>query len=367
MSITSFKRSSLAVAVAVSLGLGLTPVASAAALPSATSGSAASRAVVAKPTITGQPASPTVVTGNAVRFSVRATGAGLTYRWEESLAGHPWATIPNAKAADLYVAAVPGRNKAHYRAIVANTGGQVYSHAAMLTVVVPRASISAQPVNVRVVSGQLATFSVKATGLSLGYRWQGKVPGKDWGYIAGATKSSYSVRAIVARNGYQFRAVINNPGGQVNSGVAGLGVDPTRADPYRANVASYLTKWGVVVRPTNTDAAAEVKTDKLGPPPLAGNRYVAAFVDVRYLGAGSTAPYVGLDVEFIGGDGRTYTDTNRLYWNNSIYSIDPLYYGATAEFATIVEVPAAAVAGGRWRIDDTTDYSNIRTTWYGLS
>ncbi|MTD16735.1 hypothetical protein GIS00_22620 [Nakamurella sp. YIM 132087] len=74
-----------------------------------------------------------------------------------------------------------------------------------------------------------------------------------------------------------------------------------------------------------------------------------------------------MDVEFVGGDGRTYTDTNNFYWSNNIYAVGGLYKGASATFATIVEVPAGAIAGGKWRADDTSVYGSYTTAWWALS
>ncbi len=141
----------------------------------------------------------------------------------------------------------------------------------------------------------------------------------------------------------------------------------TRSNPFRAGTSVQLTDWRVLAEPTNTDAWARVRADGLGGAPAAGYRYVVTFIDIRYVGTYASDPFFDLDVAFIGADGRTYTDTNKLYWTNNLYHVGTLYYYATGQFATIVEVPAAAVAGGRWRIDDTSDYFNIRTAWFGLS
>ena len=65
----------------------------------------------------------------------------------------------------------------------------------------------------------------------------------------------------------------------------------------------------------------------------------------------------------MGGNGRTYTETFVVY-EDDIYDVDTMYKGARATFYTVVEVPAAAVAGGRWLITDDSDYSNQKSAWF---
>ena len=118
-----------------------------------------------------------------------------------------------------------------------------------------------------------------------------------------------------------------------------------------------MADWSVTLGRTDTDvwdvfAAVNMFND----PPAAGWRYVMAPVTVRYLGAGYATPWLDVDVELLGGDGRVYTP-----WGNGcgvaprpVYDIDDMYTGASAGFDNCVAIPASAIAGARWRGSGST-------------
>jgi hypothetical protein len=142
----------------------------------------------------------------------------------------------------------------------------------------------------------------------------------------------------------------------------------SRSKPFKAGTITILNSWLATVEPTNTNAYAYILSHyDDDTPPAPGDVYVLTGVDIGYIGSGSALPWLDLNVGFVGGDGLTYTDTVNLYWPDNIYNINEMYNGAVARFVTIVEVPSSAVPGGRWRIDDTSDFSNEQTAWYGLS
>lgn len=362
MKMTSFTRTIAIAATVVGCALSVVPSAMATVATHAVI-----QAAVAKPVITKQPAATRAVAGNAATFAVSASGQGVLFRWQEKLVGHNWTSISGATGARLVVTATPSRNRAQYRALVQNYGGQIISVVAGLSVFTSAPVLTRQPAGVAVTSGTVASFSVAGSGYALTYQWQVKMPGKAWSNIAQANRSSYGITTSIARSGFQFRVVLATAGGTVVSNPAGLSVVGTRNDPYRPGTAVNLKAWQVKVGSTNINADLMVKNNELGDPPRPGYHYVTVFVGVRYMGSGSRSPYYDLDVDFVGSNGLTYTKTNRFYWNNSIYSIDPMYQNATAEFAAAVEVPASAITGGRWIIEDSTDYSDLKSAWFGLS
>jgi hypothetical protein len=75
-------------------------------------------------------------------------------------------------------------------------------------------TITAQPVNQTVTTGQTATFSVLATGTApLSYQWQ-----KNGANISGATSASYTTPATTSTdNGSTFKVVVSNSVGSVTS------------------------------------------------------------------------------------------------------------------------------------------------------
>jgi hypothetical protein len=68
-------------------------------------------------------------------------------------------------------------------------------------------AITSQPTNATVCSGSSATFSVAATGPSLGYQWQVNT-GSGYTNVSGATGNSLTVSAISTMNGNQYRCVV---------------------------------------------------------------------------------------------------------------------------------------------------------------
>jgi uncharacterized repeat protein (TIGR02543 family) len=98
-------------------------------------------------------------------------------------------------------------------------------------------TITAQPTNVTVTSGQTALFSVTATGTApLTYQWY-----KNNAVIGGATAESYTTPATTTNNsGTQFKVTVTNAYGAVTSSVATLTVNPlpTYTVTYNANGAT---------------------------------------------------------------------------------------------------------------------------------
>lgn len=130
-------------------------------------------------------------------------------------------TTPVTTAAD---------NGAKFNVLVSNSAGSVTSGMATLTVnaatVAP--SITSQPTNQSVTSGQTATFSVTATGTApLSYQWQ-----KNSANISGATAASYTTPATTSTdNGAKFDVVVSNTAGSKTSAIATLTVGAAAVAP----------------------------------------------------------------------------------------------------------------------------------------
>ena len=91
---------------------------------------------------------------------------------------------------------------------------------------VKKPGISKQPQNVSVKAGEQATFTVKATGTDLTYRWQiNRNNGKGFVDITGADKASYTTGVVdMLCNGYKYQCVISNSAGSVTTNAATLTV-----------------------------------------------------------------------------------------------------------------------------------------------
>ena len=176
-------------------------------------------AAAVPPTITSQPASQSVPAGQTAKFSVAATGsAPIAYQWRKN------GSMIEGAVSDTYSAPATAEDDgAAFSVIVSNAVGSVESAAAKLFVmpadVAP--SITVQPADQSVTTGQTATFSVTATGSEpLSYQWQ-----RNSAPISGATDSSYTTAAASsADDGALFTVIVSNPVGSISSHPARLGV-----------------------------------------------------------------------------------------------------------------------------------------------
>lgn len=85
--------------------------------------------------------------------------------------------------------------------------------------------IITQPKNRTVVSGSMVTFSVKAEGQGLKYRWYvQKKAENSWTKISGATKAELTFTAAMSQSGNHYRCRITSAGGNVTSEAAKLTV-----------------------------------------------------------------------------------------------------------------------------------------------
>ncbi len=106
-------------------------------------------------------------------------------------------------------------------------GNNSYSPPPMTPPAAAAPTITTQPANMSVVTGNTATFTVAASGTApLTYQWQ-----KNGTAIAGATSASYTTPAeAVGDNGATFTVMINNSAGSVTSNGATLAVTATAAN-----------------------------------------------------------------------------------------------------------------------------------------
>jgi immunoglobulin I-set domain protein len=179
------------------------------------------------PSLTVQPASVTVNAGQSATFGVSATGtAPISYQWRKngvSIAGAMAATYatPATTLAD---------SGAKFDVVVSNSAGSVTSSQATLTVnpasMAP--TITMQPVNQTVTTGQTATFSATAIGVApLSYQWR-----KNMIAISGANAPSYTTPATtLADNGAKFDVIVSNSLGSVTSNQATLTVNAAPVAP----------------------------------------------------------------------------------------------------------------------------------------
>ena len=184
-------------------------------------------ATTAKPAITKHPSNQAVSAGQTATFTVEATGTPTpTYQWRRNSTSISGATSATYKTP----ATVSGDNGAKFDVVVSNSEGSVTSNAATLTVSAAaiKPAITTQPASKTVITGQMVTFSVVATGTPTPtYQWR-----KNSTNIGSATSASYTTPATTSGdNGAKFDVVVRNSAGSVTSNAATLTVSAAAVKP----------------------------------------------------------------------------------------------------------------------------------------
>ena len=187
-----------------------------------------------KPSITSQPQTQELEIGQTAKFTIVATGKNLKYQWQFlSSSGWKDSGMTGAKTAALSVPVTAERDGQQYRCVVtASTGAFVTSDPAKISV---KTTITSQPTTQEIEIGQIAKFTVAATGVNLTYQWQFLDNGawKNSG-MTGAKTATLSVPVTAARDGQQYRCRVTASGTTLTS-----------------NTASIKVKTAITTQPTN--------------------------------------------------------------------------------------------------------------------
>lgn len=170
--------------------------------------------LLVKTVITAQPKVMLAPIGNTTKFTVTASGAGLTYQWQY-YTGSKWtnSSMTGNKTAALSLPVTAARNGQLYRCVITDANGEtVISDTGKLKV---KTVITVQPQDVTTSAGKTAQFTVTATGAGLTYQWQ-YYTGSKWTSSGqtGNKTATLSIPATTARNGQQYRCVITDANGK---------------------------------------------------------------------------------------------------------------------------------------------------------
>ena len=192
------------------------------------------------PTITTQPVSQTVASGNTATFTVAASGNGtLSYQWYNAsgaINGATSASYTTGTAGTYYVVVTN---------MVGTSMASTTSSTATLTIN-SAPTITTQPSNQTVVLGNSATFSVAATGSgTLSYQWYIGSVGNGTA-IAGATGATYTIATTTSSSAGTYYVAVTNSVGTTNSAAATL----TLTEPF----AAYLSAYGLTGTAPATDS-----------------------------------------------------------------------------------------------------------------
>lgn len=188
--------------------------------------------VTTNTTITANPLDQTVLVGNSASFNVAASGSHnpLTYQWQKyNDATNSYEDVPGAESTTYIIGTVSIDDAGRYRCAVTGDCGVKYSNPALLTVNQP-VSITDHPQDLPPLCvGDVANFSVTATGTVLNYQWQFRGTGvwetlTDGNGISGANSSHLTIASTTTDNNGLYRCVVTGPTSSVttNSNTATL-------------------------------------------------------------------------------------------------------------------------------------------------
>ncbi len=210
------------------------------------------------PSITTQPASLNVTSGNDAVFAVVAVGTeALGYQWRFN-----GTNITGANNPVLRLSGVTGANAGSYSVAITNNAGSAASNAAVLTVTsgIPVAvapSIVTQPAAVSVNTGNTATFAVGVDGTGpFTFQWY-----RDGAKIAGANSASLTFNSVALPNAGSYSVVVSNSAGTVTS--ASVILDVLSVAP--GSPPSITSQPSTVIVPSGGSAILAVAATGAGP------------------------------------------------------------------------------------------------------
>ena len=217
--------------------------------------------------------------------------------------------------------------------------------------------IGQQPQSTTITAGQMATFSLVASGSGLNYQWQSEAPGAaSFTNIGGATSSSYTTGAMQqSASGTQYVCVVSNVNGSVTSSAATLTVTAqSTATPFVTSmtlgtIRNNYTGW---VGMTITTGNAPVTVTALGRI-VAGTSTSTHVVKIVEASNGVDLPGASVTVNVAGGTPNTFVYTNlaspvTLSSNTTYYVITQEAFGGDQWYDynnTIVETSSIATVG----------------------
>lgn len=179
------------------------------------------------PSITRDPASVEVATGQPATFSVVASSVSPVLKYQWLLDNR---AIVGATAASYSVTAASSVTSGDYSVIVTNNTGSVLSKPATLRVFTPSMpAFTVQPLPISVTEGAPVSLSVSASGgPAPTFQWR-----KDGVALAGATSATLTISAAKLGDAGVYSVVATNPSGTVTSSAVKVAVTLPIINPAR--------------------------------------------------------------------------------------------------------------------------------------
>lgn len=183
-------------------------------------------------TISTQPSSVSINSGETTTLHVAATGATpFTYQWYRGISGDT--ADPIAGAIGDSFTTPPLTTSTSYWVRVTNAASSADSGTAVVTVRDIPPAISSHPPSVSINKGDTATLNVVATGTGpFSYQWYRGLSGDTSDLIAGAVGASFTTPALTDTTSYWVR--VTNAASSADSNTAVVTVSATVPDPFTA-------------------------------------------------------------------------------------------------------------------------------------
>lgn len=211
-------------------------------------------AAAGPPALVEGPQPVSVKAGEAARFGVVASGAGLSYQWQRDGSDVPGAV----QAGYMLASAQAADHGSRWSVRVSGAGGSVTSAAARLSVL----AITVPPASQQATAGAAVAFDVQATGDDLRYQWQ-----RNGADVAGAVQARLALPAVqAADDGSRWAVRVSNAAGTLASAEALLSVRQASASELR-RVAGWLAGPGFADGPgvdARFDRPAAIARDAAG-------------------------------------------------------------------------------------------------------
>ncbi|HMJ89846.1 MAG TPA: immunoglobulin domain-containing protein, partial [Candidatus Acidoferrum sp.] len=216
------------------------------------------------PSITGQPASQSIVAGNPVTFSVNTAGsAPLAFQWR--LGGVPISDgngIDGATTSALTINNVDSVDAGNYSVVVSNMVGGTTSANAALTIIMPP-MITSQPQDQTSVEGSTVSIAVGATGTGITYQWRRNGTNLvDGGTVSGTRSATLVMTDVQAFQSGEYSVEVSNVVAKVVSAgaqifiAAAMTLGESINAPYLGWDTALTTPWTVQTNVTHDGEAA---------------------------------------------------------------------------------------------------------------
>ena len=196
--------------------------------------------------VTTQPASQTVNSGQSVTFttaSLNPGSAGHRAMAGEYDGGSTFTAISGATSLTYNFTATASQNGDEYRPVFSNSEGTFAGSPATLKV----DSVTTQPASQTVNAGQSVTFSTASSnpGGADTVQWQVSTDGgTSFTPITGATSLTYTFTATASQNGDEYEAVFTNSAGSFDSNPATLTVAANAVPTVTTQPSATLAEAG---------------------------------------------------------------------------------------------------------------------------